>query len=51
MQWFVLNRKHVEVVLQDSRVERVFRDHCHTTYEADRGGEERVCYSGEPGAA
>lgn len=45
-QWFVLNRKHVELILQDRRVERVFQQHCHTTFEEDRG-EERVCYADE----
>lgn len=44
-QWFVLNRKHVELILQDRKVERVFQQHCHTTFEEDRG-EERVCYAG-----
>lgn len=44
-QWFVLNRKHAELVLADRRVEAVFRRHCRTMYETDRGS-ERVCYSG-----
>lgn len=45
-QWFVLNRKHVEVILQDRKVERVFQQHCHTMFEAEMGG-ERVCYGDE----
>ncbi|KAL4424080.1 hypothetical protein ABPG75_001381 [Micractinium tetrahymenae] len=45
-QWFVLNRKHAELILQDRKVERVFQQHCRTTFEEDRG-EERVCYADE----
>jgi len=41
----VLNRKHVELILADRKVERVFQQHCRTMFEADRG-EERVCYAG-----
>lgn len=45
LQWFVLNRAHAELVLADRQVERVFQEHCRTTWEEDRG-QERVCYSG-----
>ena len=44
-QWFVLTRRHAELILADWRIERVFRKHCKTTFEADRNS-ERVCYSG-----
>jgi hypothetical protein len=48
LQWFVLNRKHAELVLADRRVERVFQQHCRTMFEPERG-EERVCYPGGDG--
>lgn len=47
-QWFVLNRKHAQLVLDDRRVEAVFQQHCRTTWEDD--GDEgwlRVCFPGE----
>ncbi|KAI3432241.1 hypothetical protein D9Q98_003802 [Chlorella vulgaris] len=47
-QWFVLNRKHAQLVLDDRRVEAVFQQHCRTTWEDD--GDEgwlRVCFPDE----
>lgn len=46
-QWFVLNRKHAELVLADRAVERLFQLNCYTSLErADGRMWERVCYSG-----
>ena len=46
-QWFVLNRKHAELVLSDRSVERLFQLNCYTSLERANGKMwERVCYSG-----
>lgn len=46
-QWFVLNRKHAELVLADQAVEKLFQRNCYTTLERANGKMwERVCYSG-----
>lgn len=46
-QWFVLNRKHAELVLRDQSVERLFQLNCYTSLERKNGKMwERVCYSG-----
>lgn len=47
LQWFVLNRKHAELVLSDQAVERLFQLNCYTSLERANGKMwERVCYSG-----
>ena len=46
-QWFVLNRKHAELVLSDQAVEGLFQLNCYTSLERANGKMwERVCYSG-----
>ena len=45
-QWFELTRAHVELVLQDTVIDDVFRRYCRETYEPELK-RLRICFSDE----
>ena len=49
LQWFGLNREHVELLLGDTQVDEVFREHCRESWEnksEHRWGGARECVWG-----
>jgi len=46
-QWFALQRKHAEIVVEDEEIEESFRKYCNMAVDPDRGNRIRDCISDE----